>query len=311
MRKLTFLLITAILFLSSYAHAEVALKYGKTSGKVSYVNNNNHPELQEPLPLGPLTFRKIGKEIYVADSVGGKIIKAGKDIQEVILSVNAGEMLIDDIAFAEVKNNKPSAFWVIEALSNSLKKFSFDGKLIETISSDKFVQPFRIEIGQNNYLYVADKGAKTIFVFNQKLKLIKSIAWEWSGFAISKKGDLLYRICYLPEKNISFLVAQNLKDELLIEQELKLGEHLNARLWAVDETNQEFFITYETSKTKMRKTILAKVNFSGEIKSKKEITLPYAMNRFLEISSGGIWLACADFSLAPKGELKIEKISFP
>ena len=48
---------------------EVALFYGEGKNKVSYINENKYPGIEEPIPFGPLSFRIIDNTFWVADSV--------------------------------------------------------------------------------------------------------------------------------------------------------------------------------------------------------------------------------------------------
>lgn len=294
--------------------AQVTLAFGSKDGEVAYINQNSHPGIEEPLPLGPLAFRVTPTNVYVADSVGGKIIIADKEkgfVAAVKLTEKPAEMLLDDLALEIGKDGRASAFWVIDAMTNSLIKFSAEGKKQLIISSGKLVQPYRLEISNSGLLFVADKGARSIFAFDQKGNLIVEMPWDWSGMALSPDADILYRLFFARESGTSFLVSANAEGKLTMERELNLGEHFNAELWWVDEEKQECVLTYATSQSYQASLIIARVGFDGEVKAKDNFEVPFAMNRFLDRNGGEIWAGAADYSQAPQGSLKLIKFDLP
>lgn len=301
------------IFMPTMAGCEALIPFGNEKGQVAFINDKNHPGIEEPLPLGPLAFQKSGEIIYVADSVGGKVSlfhqKKGF-VKEFIITATPSEMLFDDIAL-DITNDKVVSMWLIDALSNSLLNINEDGKLINRITCDDFIQPYRVKISPSKLLYVADKGARKIFILNTKGAMLHELSWEWSGLAISPDVDILYRLLYLQESNTTFLVSSNLEGKITLEKELKLGEHFNTELWAIDETNQEMLITYATSKAYVKKLVAARVGFDGEVKGKKGLIPPFAMNRFIAFDKNEFWIASGDYSKAPNGSLKIHKFALP
>lgn len=313
-KSISVLLTASILLFTATARGEVSFSYGNEKGQVAFINQNNHPGIEEPLPLGPLAFRKIGNLLFIADSVGGKVVKfdiTSKLIQDISITATASNMLFDDIAVSEVDNGKSYRIWLIDALSNSILQFDEQGQLIGKLVSSKFVQPFRLELGSSGLVYVADKGAQMIFVFNSDARLLQEIPWEWTGMALSPDAEILYRLCYSSESNTSYLVSTNQEGKVTFEKELALGEHFNAEIWFVDEEKQECVITYSTTQAFERKLVMVKVGFDGVVKARKEFLPPFAMNRFVEKSGDDVWVADGDFSQAPEGIFKIKKIELP
>jgi hypothetical protein len=294
--------------------AEVTIAFGDKPEQAAFINQNNNPGIEEPLPLGPLSFQVTSKFIYIADSVGGKIIAADKETGAVTalkLTDKPKDMLFDDLAVVADKNGKARFFWVIDALSNSLLQFADDGKLLGKISSEKMIQPYRLEISNSGLLFVADKGARSIFAFDQQGKLIVEMPWEWSGMALSPDSDIVYRLFFAPESGTSFLVSANVEGKLTMERELDLGEHFNTELWWVDEEKQECVITFATAQNYQASLILARVGFDGKIKSKKDFKVPFAMNRFIDNYGTEIWAGVGDFSKAPEGNFSLVKFDLP
>ena len=76
MRK-TFVLLSAILFgLSAQCHAlSWTIDYGtpKDKGKVSVYNNITAPDFAEDAPYGPMSFRVIKEDLWLLDSVSGRL----------------------------------------------------------------------------------------------------------------------------------------------------------------------------------------------------------------------------------------------
>ena len=73
------LLASLLIFSTNSLFSDVKVPYGEGKGKVDYTNINRYPELEEALPYGPLSFRLVGDKIWVADSVGGKLMQYDKD----------------------------------------------------------------------------------------------------------------------------------------------------------------------------------------------------------------------------------------
>ena len=69
------LCMTAILSLTSICQAQSwSIEYGKETGKVSYYNSKSDPNFAEDSPYGPMSFRVVGDNLWVLDSVAGRLI---------------------------------------------------------------------------------------------------------------------------------------------------------------------------------------------------------------------------------------------
>lgn len=307
-------ILTLILAVSSAAWAQTSFSFGNKENEVAFINQNSHPGIEEPLPLGPLAFRMHGNQLFIADSVGGKIIAADTEkgfVKAIKLAEKASDMLFDDLAVEMGDDGNVKSFLVIDAMTNAVIRFSPEGKELQKIVSEKMMQPYRIEFSRSGQIYVADKVSRAILFFDAAGKLIGEQPWEWSGMAVSPDADVVYRMFYSPESQSSYLVSCGNDGKLTMERELNLGEHYNAELWWVDEEKQEAVITYAVSQSYETTLILARVGFDGEIKGKTDLQAPYAMNRFIERSGNEIWSAQADFSKAPEGKLVIDRIEMP
>ncbi len=305
-------ILSAVLFclITLALSAQVEVKFGTEPGEAGYFNQNNHPGVEEPYPVGPLSFRLAGSEIWVADSIGGKLVNFDKKKgyqSELHLVASPAEMLIEDFALTRDEDDKVTGFWLIDGLNNAVVNYSVDGKKTGQIAYDKFIQPFRIEIGRSGNIFVGDKGAQAIFTFNTRLEYIGSANWEWSGFAVAGPDDTLYRLFYASEEGKTFLVSQNLAGEILREVELALPDYLNPELWWVSDEKAQAVLTFTPATGFAGTFILAVVDFDGEVQSMSEIKPPFVMNRFIDNEKDEVWAGSADYTTAPKGCLSLNQ----
>ena len=130
-----FFIASCILLTASAVWADVAVPYGEGSGKVDFINNKRFPKLGDPLPTGPLAFRMIEDKVWVADSVGGKLMQLdqkGKIISEIsVLSEGTKPYTIDeyknpvlniqieDIAPVRGDYGAVTAWWIVDSMKNS------------------------------------------------------------------------------------------------------------------------------------------------------------------------------------------------
>jgi len=301
---------------------EVALFYGEGKNKVSYINENKYPGIEEPIPFGPLSFRIVDNTFWVADSVAGKLIqltRENKQLREIsVIPSNQTkpvpafendpclQVLIEDFAPVRDENGTAYSFWVAESMENRLINVDFSGKIHHTITNPDFKQLYKVEIGEGGNIFVADKGAQRIFIYDKDLKFVEAVSWEWSGFAVSGDDDVLYRIFFTQETGLLTLVAQNREKQILRETELLLPIHLNPELCWVDESKQECLITYTPKTGFAGKFMVALVGFDGTVRKTTEMTAPIAMNRYIEKYNNKVWIADADFNTAPETLFKIK-----
>ncbi len=328
MRVSSLLLALVFSFTALAATAQVTLPYGDGPGKVAFINGNNYPGIEEPMPLGPESFRLAEDHVFVVDSIGGKLLKLSKEkglVSEFSLLASPPmplpkdvatnspnlEVLIDDFAPAYDADGKLVSFWLIESMNKKLVNYAVDGQKLGELKSEKFVQPFRVETGRNGHIFVADKGAQCIFVFDNQQKLVSEANWEWSGFAVGAE-DKLYRLFFESENNRSYLVLQNLENVIEKEIELDLPEHLNPELWWVDEAKEEVILTYTPPTGFNGKFVVARLGFDGKVKASGDLVPPMVMNRFIDHQGyEEVWLGVADFDKAPAGNFSVVPTKLP
>lgn len=313
-KKSVILFVVVNMLISAAAFAQISLDYGTKKGQVAFLNQKNTEIFEEPYPLGPLSFKVFANKFYIADSIGGKILvlnKKNEMVEAIKVTDKPASIIIEDIAL-ETEKGKVTAFWLIDSMTNNLMKVNKKGEKVATIDSESLAQPFRVEISASGRIYVADKIKRKIFAFEpDSHKLVLELPWQWSGMALSPDVDIIYRVFYAEESQSSFLVSADKNGTITKEVQLNLGKHFNSDLWWVDESKQEFVMTYSDSAKHVRRFTIARVGFDGEVKGKKELIPPYVMNRYIDKNGNNVWLGDANYAEAPDGQFKIKSFTLP
>lgn len=301
---------------------EAVLAYGDEKHKLAFINQNKYPGIEEPIPFGPLSFRVIDNNFWIADSVAGKLVQVNRENKVLAeLSVIPEnqvkpqkayendpclQVLIEDFAPIKGEYNMLTAILVAESMENRLILVDLDGKIQKVVNIPEFKQLYKIEISAAGTIYVADKGAQRIFVFDSDLNYLEAMSWEWSGLAVSQQEDVLYRVFFTAETGLLTLVGMNRDKEIVREVELMLPMHLNPELCWVDEEKQECLISYVPDTGFDGKFMLARVSFDGSVIKTTEMKAPIAMNRYIDKYHASTWVAEADYNSAPKGVFKLK-----
>lgn len=296
------------------AFADVTVEFGSERGRVGYINQKTNPG-EEVFDIGPRSFRVIGNEVWVADTVGNKLIKfdkAGGLIEEFSFAGAEEKLLVEDFAPVFAADGSLQYFWLIDAYGSSLLKITPDGKKLDEIKSADLLQPMRIEVDSEQNLYVADDGSQKILIFAPDKSLTAQIEYEWSGLALTSEKGIFYRLKYDAAKQQTSLLKQTTTGQEAQAMPVNLEKHHNPHLWWVDSDKQEFVITYQSEKIEKGKAILARCAFDSSIKGSIEITLPISMTRFIDHQNfTEIWLGAGNYREAPAGNLNIKVISLP
>ncbi len=301
---------------------EAILAYGIGKNKLDFVNDNKYPGIEEPIPFGPLSFRVIDNNFWIADSVAGKLLQVSRE-NKVLAKISvipenqvkpkkladndpALEVLIEDFAPIRGDYGMLTAILVAESMENRLIQIGLDGKIQKVVTYPEFKQLYKVEITNEGTVYVADKGAQRIFVLDSELNLVEPMSWEWSGLAVSENQDVLYRVFYTPDTDAITLVGMNRDKEIVREVELGLPSHLNPELCWVDEDRQECLISYVPVTGFKGKFMLARVSLDGTVIKTTEMVAPIAMNRYIDKYYNNIWIAEANYHDAPNGVFKLK-----
>jgi len=297
---------------SSLSAADVALEFGKGSGKVGYINQNTNPG-EEVYEIGPRSFRVINNSIWVLDTVGNKLLSLafdGKLLEEITFGKPDEKILAEDFAPVMTMGGQIDSFWVINGYKSTVFKLSKDGSIADELSSDELMQPMRIEIDQELNLCVSDDAAQKIFVFSPAKQLVAQIPYEWSGlFPSSDKG--LFCLKHNAAEKRTELVKMTSSGKETQKMPLMLEKHFNSHLWWVNEKEQEVFLTFASAVSKDRIVTLARCGFDGSLKGLTTLTIPRNMTRFIDCSNGEAWIGDADYTEAPSGKLQFKKIVMP
>lgn len=313
MRK-TFVLLSAILFgLSAQCHAlSWTIDYGtpKDKGKVSVYNNITAPDFAEDAPYGPMSFRVIKEDLWLLDSVSGRLLsfnKDGKAIKQIDIP-NLNEFkLIEDFAFS----HDQSGVWVANAEDRTVKKISLSGEQLLEIDGNKipggnFVQVNQLETDSKGNLYIGDCGLARLLIFNSNGVLLREMPWQNSGFAIDSQNRLhiieysetagYFHNIYLPNGQIG------------ISKFIGLKEHTNPRLWSV--TNDNIYVSFIPAGGFRGIIKLYEINNNSLITRVQDIVPQGNMNRYIEIGAKNIFFPVANFFTAPKGNFAIKEIEW-
>ena len=307
--------------------ADVSIPYGEGAGKVDFTNFKRYPNLQDPLPFGPMSFRLVEDKVWIADSVGGKLMQydnKGKLISEFSVMPDGTKpytideyklpllnILIEDIAPVKGEYGEAKAWWVVDSVKNILLKFSVDGKKLAEIKNPEFAQLDRIEVSKSGHIFVSDKAKRLIFVLDSEGKLLNKLNWEWSGMAVSAKDDVLYRLMWDNEAHRNLLVSTNLEGKVIDAKMLDV-QMFNPKLWWVDESKEECVISYTPLEGFKGKFIVVRVGFDGKIKATKEMPAPVAMNRIIDnVDYGDVYIGKCNFVNAPEGKFEIVPFKLP
>lgn len=315
MRSLRVWFVLLLCVCSVAASAQINLEYGEGPGKVGYFNQKNHPGEEEPYPVGPLAFRLDGEHIWVADSIGAKMLKldrSSKVLAEFAVVASPAECLIEDFALVKDESGATKSLWLIDGINKKLLHFDVAGKQLGEIVNEALAQPFRVETGRNGHVFVADKATQEIILFDNAGKLLTKTNWEWSGFAVAGENDTLFRLFFEKESEKTMLVVQKFGGEIAGEVALELPEHMNPELWWVDEAAEECVITYTPITGFAGKLVVVRVGFDGKVRATGELAPPYVMNRFIDRQADNdVWLGVANFDEAPESSFKLEPVTLP
>ena len=310
----------------------------------------NDEQEDDVIPSGPLSFRIVGDNTWVADSIGGKLIQfdnKGKLISEFSIlpeGIKAYEkdedgfpisnIFIEDMAPVLGDYGAIKAWWIADSNTNLLIKFSSNGKPLALLSDPGFSHLSRVEVGPSGHLFVADDGNKKIYIYDSDGNMINEQHWEDSGMAVAGQNDYLYRLIYFNEEKKYMLVTTDVKGKVIKSKALD-AEMNEPKLWWVDEVKEEAVITYtpitanenelekeeiadikaaelDSSKISNEEFEIVRVGFDGKVKAKGKVSAPSLMNRFIEHANyEEVYVGKCNYFEAPKGNFEIVPFKMP
>ncbi len=295
---------------------EWQLEYGTKQGQVAVYNSNTDEKFAEDQPYGPLSMRVFRKQLWVLDSIGGKLHcfdQQKKLIKTVQFTGLPKNLLLEDFALITGSGGEVESVWVVEAAEANIRKISLaSGKELLKIGGfgdepGKFKQVNQIEVDRTGRLYVGDIAQTKISVFTPYGELVREIPWQRSGFALDGNSRL-YLLRF--SENVGYFVdAYTVKGQLAKSLHLGLAQLTNPRVWAVNPKGNIIvsFIPAGGFKGKLK---LYEITPFGKILKRIEFAPPGSMNRYLAGSATHVWLAEADYQNAPQGKFVVKEIKW-
>jgi len=311
-RSASMVFLLAGLLLSNAVYADWALEYGKEKGKVAVFNAKTSKSFAEDAPFGPMSFRIEKNNVWILDSIGGRLYcfdENNKLKKDITVSGLPDNLLLEDFALNFGSNGAVESFWVADAAECTIRKVSAaNGKELVKIGGNgnetgKFLQINQLETDRSGRLYVGDYGRSLICVFTRYGEPVREMPWQTNGFAVDQQGRL-HTLVY-KEQGGYFYRIHSSQGQLLTSRHIGLPDLMNSRLWRVSpEGNlQVSFIPAGGFKGRLK---LLEIAPDGKILRQTEISPP-AMNRFVEFSDDNFWLAEADYFAAPDGLFQVKR----
>jgi hypothetical protein len=292
------------------------ISYGKEKGTVAVFNSKTDPKFAEDAPIGPMAFRVLQNQLWLLDSIGGKLIRyseKGEAIFELKIQGLPENVLLEDFALVKGNSGSPETVWVAEAADCAIRKISLaNGKELVKIGGSgnvagKFLQISQLETDYNGRLYAGDCGRNVISVFTAYGEPVREIAWQNSGFAIDSANAL--HILEYRENAGYFHVVYSQAGQPVSSRHVGLEKLQNPRIWGLSDKG-ELLVSFIPEGGFKGRLSLLKINSMGKIIDKTELVPPGNMNRFVDFSGDSICFAEADFFAAPEGKFAVKSLNW-
>ena len=311
------LLCVAFLSLSTLCQAQSwSLDYGNEEGKVAFYNSSNDPEFAEDSPYGPMSFRVVNNNLWVLDSIAGKLSyfdEKGKLLKSIAVPGLEGFKLLEDFALVGDDPSNPEAVWIANAADNLIRKISLaDGKVIAQVGGagneqGKVLQVSQIETDAGGRLYVGDIARSKLSVFTTTGAFLREYPWQSTGFVVDKFANL-HLVHYSDTAGYLYRIYSP-KGQLIKNTHLGFIENANLKLYSVGSDGS--IILSMIPKTGFKGVLdLYKVDKTGVVTEKLQYIPPVSMNRYVYIDGNRIFHAEADFETAPKTKFIVKPLEW-
>lgn len=292
------------------------LKYGTGQAQVGYYNDKVNPKIEEASSLGPMAFRLDEGDLWLADSIGGRLLwlGAGGPLKAAMKVPGVGtDTLLEDFALVENQTGKVEAVWVADGADLFVRKLSVPaGKEVARVGGrgqepGLFTQIHQLEVGPTGRLYVGDFGRSVIAVFDPAGKLLREIPWQRSGFAVDAQ-ERLSTIVYIEGAGY---VWHRYSAEGRLEKSIHLGlpAFQNPRLWW-HEGDGGIAVSFIPAGGFRGVVTMHVFSPDGALLKRFSIRPTRGMNRYLSRGDDGVlWGAAADLDKAPKGAFRIMSLT--
>ncbi len=318
MKSISLFCVAALLGLASVnCNAQTwSLEYGNENGKVAFYNSNNTPNFAEDAPYGPLSFRVIKNNLWVLDSVAGKLSQfdeKGSLIKTIVVPGLEGFKLLEDFALDGKDQNNPESVWIANAADRIIRKISVaDGKVLAQIGGEgndsfKIIQVNQLEIDAGGRLYVGDIGRSKLCVFSATGVFLREYPWQSTGFVVDKHANL--HMIHYGDNVGYFYRVYSPKGQLINSTHLGFINNTNLKINSLADDGS--LILSMIPDTGFKGVLdLVKVNKSGEIIEQQQYVPPVLMNRYVSVSGNKIFHAEADFLTAPANKFIVKPLEW-
>ncbi len=316
-RRISAALAVCLFALSVAANAQSwKIPYGSEKGKVAVYNSKTDPKFAEDAPYGPMAFRVYNENLWVLDSIGGRIYGFDQKNElktDVTVSGLEGFKLLEDFALVAGASGRPESAWVADAASCDIRKISLvDGKELLRIGGrgsepGKFLQINQLEVDAGGRLYVGDYGRTVISVFTAYGELVREIPWQRTGFAVDRKGQL--HLLVWREKGGYFHRVYSARGQLLKSLHVGLADLQNARVWGVT-ANDSLLVSFVPAGGFKGSLQLFEITEAARIDRRLSFVPPASMNRFVADAGQKVFIAEADFATAPDGDFAVKNMEW-
>ena len=306
MRKIVPVL-TGLLLLGfgNQAAADWQLTFGRESGQVGVTV----PANAEDLPVGPSSFRGVGQDLWVLDSVKGRVIcldGSGSIKKEVVLPKLKPEFILSDFALQTGQNNEVTGVVALDMMAREIVVANGEGVELRRIAADGLIQLDEIDIDNKGQIYVGDYASAKIAVYSAAGKLLRTFPWQASGFCVDE-NDNLHMLDYSEALGHS-LVTLSASGAEIARQTVGMVDMQNPRIWQVGPGGERLVSFVAPAGDPTQQTLIM-FAAAGEVVGKTVFTSPYYINRYLACAAGKFWLVRADYSNPFEVPIKVEPVS--
>ncbi len=306
MRKNTITLMAMFMCaLASPIFCNWEISFGKENAQVGITA----PANEEAMPVGPGSFRAVGSDLWVLDSVKGRVLcfnAENKLSREVALPALKSEYILVDFALQLNESGEVQAVVAADLRAKEIIVTSVDGKELRRIKADSMKQIDEITVDSNGQIYAGDYAAANIAVFAADGKLARTIPWQASGFATDSSNNL-HMLDY-KEGTGHALVTLSPEGKEIARQEIGMADMQNPRIWNVN-SNGERLVSIVPPSGDPTKQSLMLFAADGQIAGKATFANPYYINRYLAAGKDAVWLVNADYLKAPGASIKFDSLT--
>ena len=284
------------------------ISFGEKENQAGFINP---PKFEEDHSKGPHSFRLINSNLWIADSTKGRIFSLNSE-NKLVNSINlknfGKDYFIDDFAlqFGNGSDKAPTAICITERMTNSIIKLSVTGKeLLKIMHSKQGTQVDEIACDSKGQIYLGDYSKSKIFVYSAQGKLVRTLNWQLSGFALDK-NDNLY-ILEFKEKVGSICKVYNAAGKLIKTMELGFAKAQNPKIWHIS-NDGNILVSFILALGNPTAQILVSYDSTGKILKKHDFNNPYFINRYLVFDDNNSWVIKTNYMKAPKEIIKTIKI---